>query len=141
MCEVYVGSKNRLPPHSERTLFSVIESLLERAHRSWTTELVVAFDGEDVVKLAIRARQESVEQKLTCRPKQNDGTYFDPEVHENLLTLVVINAAKNLRPNLEKHLREQDCGEAGYEDGMFRIAITLPEVQRVPAEHLVRRSQ
>lgn len=141
MCEVHVGSIYKLPPNSERSLFSVIESLLGRAHRSSSTELVVEFGSQDVEGLAIRARQEGVEQRLTCRPKQFDGRDFDPMVPEELLTLMVINAAKNLRPNLKKHLCEQDCREAGYEDGMFRVALSLPEVQRVPAEHLVRRSQ
>ncbi|MBI4092555.1 MAG: hypothetical protein HY420_01390 [Candidatus Kerfeldbacteria bacterium] len=135
MCQVLVGSINKLPPNSERTVFSAIESLLANAHRKWTTELVVEFDAEDVQELTARAQQEDVMQKLTCRP-----TGLDDKSAENFLTIVVINAAKNLRPNFERHLREPDSHEAYYEGGKRRVTLLLPEVQRVPAGILPMRS-
>ncbi|MBI4426731.1 MAG: hypothetical protein HY567_04080 [Candidatus Kerfeldbacteria bacterium] len=140
MCLVFVGSRNQLPPNSERPLFSVIESLLGSAYRSWTIGLTVEVNPNDVERLAIRARQEGVEQKLTLRPANATSEGWNLDVPEQLLTLLVINAAKNLRPNLAEYLLEPDLCEYGYENGMFSVTISFPAAERVSAGMLPMRS-
>lgn len=111
-------------------MLTEIESLLGNACVRNTTRISVKFLKYQVADLAHRAKVEGLRDRISCWPAWIPN--HDPHP-EQVLELLVINAALKLRPDLTDHFQNRTNVSAWYDDheSLFCVTLFIPAMPKV----------
>jgi hypothetical protein len=126
------------------TLLNELTDRLKRSTPREATVVTVKFSKYELQDLAFRAiNLESLGEKIVRLPAElnRDGHGLAGLGIEDVLAVLVLNAALATRNlSTEESARVRFWKRFESDGSMFCVTVVLPEVARIPAQHIVRRS-
>lgn len=131
-------------PTTGPTLLNELTDRLKRSTPREATIVTVKFSKYELMDLAFRTVSlEALGAKLAHLPAKfgPDGRALTDLAAEDVLMVLVLNAALATRSLTREESESVRYWKRFEMDGsLFCVTVALPEVARIPAQHIVRRS-